>query len=148
MRRARCGSQAGEMREIAFLALGSNLGDRTAYLSQAREAIGRLPRTRLLAASRTEETAPLGSATTHPFLNQMVVIETELTPRELLGAIHEIEEAAGRTREVHWGSRTLDVDIVEYGSHRVDEADLQVPHPQLPNRPFWHRELDELRQVL
>lgn len=94
--------------------------------------------------SSAEETAPLGGATTEPFLNQMIALETELSPRALLDAIHAIEHRAGRVRTVRWGARTLDIDIVRFAQQEVHEPDLEVPHPQLPHRDFWQRELAEL----
>jgi 2-amino-4-hydroxy-6-hydroxymethyldihydropteridine diphosphokinase len=127
-----------------YLALGSNLGDRAGYLRQAREAIARLPETRVLAASAVEETAPLGGLDQPPYLNQMVLVETALEPRALLEACQEIERRAGRHRGEHWGSRTLDLDIVRYGRLHVAEPDLVIPHPGVAEREFWQRELAEL----
>jgi 2-amino-4-hydroxy-6-hydroxymethyldihydropteridine diphosphokinase len=128
----------------AFVALGSNLGDRSGYLARGREALARLPRTALIAASAVEETAPLGPLDQPPYLNQMVLLRTGLTPWELLDACLGIERGAGRTRRVRWGPRTLDLDIVRFGRQRVRQAGLVIPHPELPNRPFWQRELAEL----
>jgi len=132
-------------RERAFVALGSNLGDREDHLRAARAALGHLPGTDLVAASAIEETEPLGGMSQPPYLNQMVVLETTLSPRALLDALHAIEQQAGRVRTSRWGARTLDLDIVRYGDQRVDEPDLIIPHPELPNRDFWLRELAELR---
>jgi 2-amino-4-hydroxy-6-hydroxymethyldihydropteridine diphosphokinase len=134
------------MRDIAYLALGSNMGDRAGYLAAARDALAQLPHSRVLAVSSAEETAPLGGATTEPFLNQMIALETELSPRALLDAIHVIEQQAGRERRVRWAARTLDIDIVQFARQQVHERGLQVPHPELPNREFWQRELAELGQ--
>ena len=78
----------------------------------------------------------------------MIAIETELSPRELLDHLHEIERAAGRERGVRWGPRTLDLDIVALEGQSVDEPGLTVPHPELPRRDFWRRELAELRGAL
>ena len=130
--------------EWAFVALGSNLGDRAGYLARARGALALLPRTALVAASAVEETAPLGPPGQPPYLNQMVLLRTALSPRQLLDACLAIEQGAGRTRRARWGSRTLDLDIVRFGERRLHEADLTVPHPELPNRAFWQRELAEL----
>lgn len=130
--------------ERAAIALGSNLGDRRRHLRRARQAIARLPETRMVRASRVEETKPLGQIAQGPFLNQMLLIETGLGPRELLCALQEIERASGRVRRERWGPRTLDCDVVLYGDRRVGESDLIVPHPELANRPFWQRELAEL----
>ena len=128
----------------ALIALGSNLGDRAAHLSAGRQALAALPATALVAASSVEETAPLGGKAQPPYLNQMVALETRLSPRELLAACQAIEHAEGRVRTEHWGARTLDLDIVRYGQKRVAEPDLIIPHPELPNRDFWIRELAEL----
>lgn len=131
-------------RELAWVALGSNLGDRARYLREARRSLDALPDTRLIAASRVEETAPLGGLDQPAYLNQMVLLETALEPRALLAACQLIETAAGRVREGRWGSRTLDIDIVRYGDRTIAEPDLVIPHPGLPLRDFWQRELAEL----
>jgi 2-amino-4-hydroxy-6-hydroxymethyldihydropteridine diphosphokinase len=131
-------------REPVFVALGSNLGDRAAHLQAGREALGALPGTRLIAASAIEETAPLASMDQPPYLNQMVLLETDLEPRALLQACQTIERREGRQRTERWGARTLDLDIVRFGKRQVKESDLIIPHPELPNRDFWRRELAEL----
>lgn len=130
--------------ERVFVALGSNLGDRTAHLTAAREALERLPDTRLVAASNIEETRPLGGMDQPPYLNQMVLLETALDPHRLLQALQAIERARGRVRAGRWGPRTLDLDIVAFGDRHIRDPDLVVPHPELPNRDFWQRELSEL----
>ncbi len=132
------------MSERAAVALGSNLGDRAATLSRAREAIARLPRTRIAAASDVEETEPLGPVPQGPYLNQMLIVETDLAPHDLLLALLEIERQEGRVRRERWGPRTLDCDVVLYGDRHIREKDLVVPHPELPNRDFWQRELRQL----
>ena len=132
------------MRDIAYIALGSNLGDRAGELARAREAIAALPDTRVLRESAIEETEPIGPAQPW-FLNQMIAVETSLSPHELLRQLQSIEDQAGRTRTTRWGPRTLDLDIVCFAHQSVHEPDLWVPHPELPNRDFWQRELAELR---
>lgn len=133
--------------ERVFVALGSNVGDRGGHLAAAREALGRLPATRLVAASAVEETAPLGSMAQPPYLNQMVLLDTELEPHALLAALQAIERARGRVRTTRWGPRTLDLDIVAYGDRQVRDPDLVIPHPELPRREFWQRELSELARA-
>ncbi len=130
--------------EPVYVALGSNLGDRAAHLAAARAGLARLPGTRVVAASAVEETAPLGAMPQPPYLNQMLLLETTLAPRELLVACHRLEQAAGRDRRERWASRTLDLDIVKFGQRRLAEPDLQIPHPGLADRDFWRRELAEL----
>ena len=128
----------------AYIALGSNLGDRAGHLAAARAALASLPDTAVLAVSAVEETAPLGGLPQAPYLNQMVLVETTLSARRLLEACLEIEGAAGRVRGVRWAPRPLDLDIVRFGDHRIAEPGLTVPHPGLPERDFWQRELAEL----
>lgn len=134
------------MTEIAYVALGSNLGDREGYLRQGRDAIAGLPQTRLLGASGIDETEPLGPVAQGAYLNQMIAIETALAPAELLEALLRIERDAGRERTTRWGPRTLDLDIVMYESTELRTPELTIPHPELPNRPFWQHELAQLRR--
>lgn len=133
------------MVDVAYIALGSNLGDRDAHLARARAALAALPESRIIGESSIEETAPLGPIEQPSYLNQMVAVETSLAPRELLAHLHAIESREGRVRRERWGPRTLDLDIVRFERQVVDEVDLHVPHAELPNRAFWQRELDELR---
>jgi 2-amino-4-hydroxy-6-hydroxymethyldihydropteridine diphosphokinase len=128
----------------AFVALGSNLGDRGAALREATSEIGRLPNTQVMAASEVEETEPLGSVPQGKYLNQMLLIRTGLGPRGLLEGLLAIERRMGRVRTERWGERTIDLDIVRYGKAVVNEPGLTIPHPELPNRDFWQRELAEL----
>ncbi len=132
--------------ERVYVALGSNVGDRAAHLAYARARLAAVPRTRLLQESRVEETAPLGPVPQGAYLNQMVLLETTLEPAELLVHLHAIESERGRERRpgVRWGPRTLDLDIVRFGDRVMREPNLVIPHPELPNRPFWQRELAEL----
>jgi 2-amino-4-hydroxy-6-hydroxymethyldihydropteridine diphosphokinase len=134
------------MGDVVHLALGSNLGDRAGHLAFARARIDALPRTRLLAASPVEETAPVGPVPQGPYLNQMLRVETALAPEDLLDACLAIEAEAGRDRSAapRWGARTLDVDVVLFGARRIDSPRLRVPHPELANRDFWQRELGAL----
>jgi 2-amino-4-hydroxy-6-hydroxymethyldihydropteridine diphosphokinase len=131
-------------KERAYVALGSNVGDRAGHLAAARAALAALPGTRLLAESAIEETAPLAGMEQPPYLNQMVLLETALEPRALLAACQAIERSRGRVRAEHWGPRTLDLDIVRYGHRRMADPDLIIPHPGLSDRDFWIRELAEL----
>ncbi len=133
------------MKDVAYIALGSNLGQREVFLAQARRAIAALAGTRLLGQTDAEETAPIGPVTQGPFLNQMIAIETDLSPRDLLTELQQIEADAGRVREEHWGPRTLDLDIVLFEKQSVREPGLTIPHAELSNRDFWLRELASLR---
>jgi 2-amino-4-hydroxy-6-hydroxymethyldihydropteridine diphosphokinase len=136
------------MRERAFVALGSNLGDRPAHLDRARAALSLLPSSRLEAVSSLEETAPLGAMAQPPYLNQMVVLATALPPEALLAALQRIEQSLGRVRGVRWAARTIDLDLVRYGSRRMRSATLELPHPGLSAREFWQREIAELARAM
>lgn len=115
----------------AFLGLGSNLGDRARHLADAIAAIPDL-----VAVSPTYETDPVGGPEQGPYLNLVVELGTDRTPRELLELCRALETAAGRVRTERWGPRTLDVDVLLVGDLEVDEPDLQVPHPRLWERAF------------
>jgi len=128
----------------AFVSLGSNLGERAAALRAARTALAALPRTSLLAASRIYETEPQDRGDQPPFLNQVVCLETALSPRELLDAARRIEHAAGRVRDVRFGPRTLDIDILLFQGVESDEPELTLPHPRLWQRAFVLVPLAEL----
>jgi 2-amino-4-hydroxy-6-hydroxymethyldihydropteridine diphosphokinase len=124
----------------AFLGLGSNLGDRQAYL---REAVGSL--SEVVAVSPIYETDPVGGPDGQgPYLNLVVEIDSDLSPRELLGVCHRLESAAGRVRQERWGPRTLDVDILWTDGEPVDEPDLQIPHPRMYERRFVMAPLADL----
>ncbi|MCZ6917311.1 MAG: 2-amino-4-hydroxy-6-hydroxymethyldihydropteridine diphosphokinase [Gemmatimonadetes bacterium] len=132
------------MGEWAFVALGSNVGDRAAHLEAGRHKLATLPRTAVLAESTIEETVPIGPVKQGKFLNQMVLLDTEQAPTEILEAAQAAERETGRVREDRWGPRTLDVDIVRFGDRNIRRSDLTVPHPELARRPFWLREHTEL----
>jgi len=132
------------MPECAYVALGSNLGDRSGFLTYARNRLSRLPKTVFLAESSIEETAPIGPVEQGPYLNQMVLLRTDLSPRELLRSCQAIEQEAGRVRGERWGARTIDLDIVRFGDHIARWDDLVLPHPEFSNRAFWQREIAEL----
>ncbi len=116
----------------AYLGLGSNLGDRRAHL---RHAVDALPD--VVAVSPVYETEPVGGpAGQGPYLNLVVALETELSPRELLELAHHLEQAAGRVRAERNGPRPLDVDVLLVGDLCIDEPDLVIPHPRMWQRRF------------
>ena len=124
----------------AFIGIGSNLGDRWARL---REAVAALPG--VVAVSPVYETEPLGGpAGQGPYLNAVVELDTDLSPRDLLALAHRLETAAGRRRAEFHGPRTLDVDVLLVGDMVVDEPDLVVPHPRMHERRFVLRPLADL----
>jgi 2-amino-4-hydroxy-6-hydroxymethyldihydropteridine diphosphokinase len=120
----------------AYLALGSNLGDRAANLQSAVDGLARADEIRVVALSRVYETAPVGGPAQDDYLNAVVAIETDLEPHDVLRVAHRLEDAAGRVRRERWGPRTLDVDVLLYDDVRVDDADLTVPHPRMWERGF------------
>jgi len=120
----------------AYLALGSNLGDRAAHIRSALAALATHPAVDLLAASPLYETPPWGPVPQGPYLNACAAIATTLSPRALLDLCLAIEREAGRERIVRWGPRTLDLDILLYGDATVDEPDLRIPHPRMMERAF------------
>ena len=115
----------------AFLGLGSNLGDRRRHL---RDAVAAIPD--VVAVSRVYETAPVGGPDQGAYLNVVVRLDTERSPRELLDICREREAEAQRVRMVRWGPRTLDVDVLWVDGQTVDEPDLVVPHPRMFERAF------------
>lgn len=120
----------------AVLALGSNLGDRLGTLQGAADAIAAIPGVCLTAASPVYETAPVGGPRQPDYLNAVLLATTELAPEDLLGALHEVEAAFERTREVRWGPRTLDIDIISYEGVTSDDPQLTLPHPRAHERAF------------
>jgi 2-amino-4-hydroxy-6-hydroxymethyldihydropteridine diphosphokinase len=131
--------------EIAYIALGSNMGDREHYLAAARTAIAAVGGTRIVAESEIEETEPVGPPGQGRYLNQMLAVETRLDPETLLRELQRIEAENNRTRDVRWGERTLDLDIVAYGERHVNTDTVVIPHPELPNRDFWRRGLAQVK---
>jgi 2-amino-4-hydroxy-6-hydroxymethyldihydropteridine diphosphokinase len=134
--------------DLAFIALGSNVGDRHRHFSAARAAIAALPDTFIIAESDVEETEPLGGRQQEKYLNQMLAVRTALEPTQLLSELQGIERANGRTRGERWESRTLDLDIVAYGDTTLATAQLTLPHPGLPERDFWRRQIAQLEERL
>jgi 2-amino-4-hydroxy-6-hydroxymethyldihydropteridine diphosphokinase len=129
----------------AYLALGSNLGDREAHLAAALEALRTRRDVRVTAVSRVYETAPVGPPPQGPYLNAVVRLRTTLAPRALLALLLEIEAGRGRRREgARWTARTLDLDLLFYGALVLDEPGLTLPHPRLHERDFV---LAPLREV-
>ena len=124
------------------VALGANLGDARATLSSAVAAVGAMPGMRVRAVSPLVETDPVGGPEQPAYLNAVLVGETTVAPDELLARLHTIEADHGRTREVHWGARTLDLDLVQFGMPgvasevRSDRPGLALPHPRAHERGF------------
>ena len=127
-----------------FLSLGSNLGGRVQFLEEAVESLGRS----VVAVSPLYETEPVGGPEQGRFLNLVVELDTDLSPRELLAVCHRLESAAQRVRQERWGPRTLDVDIIHVDGVTVNEPDLQIPHPRMNVRRFVLAPLADLAPEL
>jgi len=129
--------------ERAYLALGSNLGDRLSNLERAVRYLDALPGVRVLRSSRVYETAPVGPVQPD-YLNAVVDVETALDPRRLLEACLAAEDAMGRVRSERWGPRIIDVDVLTYDRREIHEEGLDVPHPRMHERAFVLAPLLEL----
>jgi 2-amino-4-hydroxy-6-hydroxymethyldihydropteridine diphosphokinase len=127
-------SDAGARR--VFLSLGSNVGDRAGYLGAAGEALAALPATGIVAASQIYETAPQGHLDQDAFLNQVICLDTGLQPRDLLVECQRIEHEHGRLRELRFGPRTLDIDILLFQDVESEDPELTLPHPRMVKRAF------------
>lgn len=120
----------------AYLALGSNLGDRLGNLRSAVDGLVVHPAIVVVAVSRVYETDPVGGPVQDDYLNAVVVIDTDLAPVELLAVAQGLEEAAARVRGERWGPRTLDVDVLLYEGVESDDPTLTLPHPRMWERGF------------
>ena len=124
------------MGTVAFLGLGSNLGDRLTNLQGAVDLLQVEPGLRVLTSSRVWETAPVGGPPQPDYLNAVIRVETDLSARDLLDVAHRVEERLGRVRKERWGARSIDIDLLLFDEETIDEADLVVPHPRLSQRAF------------
>jgi len=136
------------METTAFVGIGSNLGDREANLRSAIELLTAEDGIEVVAVSEVRETEPVGPVEQGPFLNGVVQVETTLPPGDLLERLLSVESRLGRVRAERWGPRTIDLDLLLYGSERVDEPGLTVPHPRLHERRFALEPLLDLDPTL
>lgn len=128
----------------AYIALGSNMGDSLALLSGGIEALQKHPSMKVQKISTLITTAPYGGVEQNDFLNGALCLDTLLSPEELLVELHRIEAAAGRERLVHWGPRSLDLDILFYDKLVYESEDLVIPHVDLHNREFVLAPMSEI----
>ena len=126
-----------------FLLLGSNLGNRQLFLKQAIEYI-ETEIAPLFKISSVYETQSLGKTDAPDYLNQVIVLQTDLAPPAVLKIVLHTENILGRHREEKWGSRTIDIDILFYGQQIINEPGLVIPHPELQNRRFTLEPLAEI----
>lgn len=130
-----------------FIGLGSNLGDRAYYLNEAISALEG-PSIKVKATSRIYETEPWGGIDQPLYWNQVIEIDTSLEPLDLLHICQEIELRLGRERKVHWGPRTIDIDLLIYDNRVNDSEELRLPHPYLEDRAFVIAPLREIAPKL
>ena len=123
---------------VAYLCLGSNLGDRVGYIQQAAKLIEEGGFVSLIRSSAIYETEPWGNQEQGWFLNAIIEVKTKLSPNDLLKHCLDVEKRLGRNREgqAHWGARVIDVDILLYGDSIINEIDLKIPHEHLHERAF------------
>ncbi len=131
-------------RHVAYLSIGSNMGDRKAYLDEAISSLDNNDDTKVVKASGYYETEPYGYTDQPDFINAAVEIETILTPQELLDAVHVIENKCGRERTIHWGPRTLDIDILLFDDIIMNTETLIIPHPEMLKRRFVLEPMNEI----
>ncbi|HEX2926038.1 MAG TPA: 2-amino-4-hydroxy-6-hydroxymethyldihydropteridine diphosphokinase [Ruminiclostridium sp.] len=128
----------------AYIGLGSNLGDRESRLNRAIELLAQAEGVKVTAASSYYNTAPVGYEQQPDFLNAVVEVRTALSPDQLLKLCSEIEKEQKRERIIRWGPRTIDLDILLFGSKIINEKDLIIPHPRMHERRFVLEPLNEI----
>jgi 2-amino-4-hydroxy-6-hydroxymethyldihydropteridine diphosphokinase len=144
---ARKGKKGGAKRKgvaTVYLGLGSNVGDREEYIEQAVFLLEKNPNIEVIKRSTIYETEPEGGGQQPPFFNGALEIKTKLTPHKLLDLLQEIEATLGREREIEWGPRTIDIDILLYADEIVSDDKLQIPHPLMHERLFVLKPLKEI----
>ena len=124
------------MKNKVYLSLGSNIGNRQKYIESAIELIGKTEGIEILKKSELYETSPVGYVEQNLFLNTVIKIETDFSAREILKIINKIENELDRKREIRWGPRTIDIDILIFSDKKIDEMDLIIPHKEMLNRLF------------
>ncbi|WP_320127639.1 2-amino-4-hydroxy-6-hydroxymethyldihydropteridine diphosphokinase [uncultured Sphaerochaeta sp.] len=129
---------------LAYIALGSNLGNKKENLDKAIAELGKTEGIKVTAVSSFLETAPVGYTDQPNFLNGVVGVQTTLTPYQLLKRCNEIEQTLKRVRLIHWGPRTIDLDILLYGNLIQQEEKLTIPHPRMLEREFVMQPLCEI----
>ena len=124
------------MKNKVYLSLGSNIGNRQEYIKSAIELVGKTEGIRILKKSGLYETSPVGYVEQDLFLNAVIKIETDFSEREILKIINKIENELDRKREIRWGPRTIDIDILIFSDKKINETDLIIPHKEMLNRLF------------
>jgi len=127
--------QIKDFQNHAYLLLGTNQGDRSSYLSKAIQQLKKYVGT-IVQNSFIYQTKAWGMTNQPDFLNQVIAINTQLTPFELLDTCQKIEKKLGRKRIIQWGQRTIDIDILYFNKEIISSKNLTIPHPEIPNRRF------------
>ena len=127
-----------------YLSVGSNMGDKEKWIGDGIAALSKHPRIKEVETSRLLWTKPYGGVRQEDFLNGVIALQTTLSPEELLEFLHQVEKAAGRERKIHWGPRTLDLDIIFYDKLVMETEDLILPHIDMENRFFVLKPLSEM----
>jgi len=134
------------MNNIAYIALGSNIGERYTYLTEAIKFLNKNPYIHVDDVSSVYETEPVGYTDQSCFLNLVIKISTNLSSQELLKVTQKVENGLGRKREIRWGPRTIDLDILLYNQENIEAENLIVPHPRMFERAFVIVPLLEINQ--
>ena len=124
------------MKNKVYLSLGSNIGNRQEYIESAIELVGKTEGIKILKKSGLYETSPVGYVEQDLFLNAVIKIKTDFSEREILKIINKIENEVDRKREIRWGPRTIDIDILIFSDKKINETDLIIPHKEMLNRLF------------
>ena len=124
------------MKNKVYLSLGSNIGNRQEYIESAIELVGKREGIKILKKSGLYETSPVGYVEQDLFLNTVIKIKTDFSEREILKIINKIENELDRKREIRWGPRTIDIDILIFSDKKINETDLIIPHKEMLNRLF------------
>ena len=124
------------MKNKVYLSLGSNIGNRQEYIESAIELVGKTEGIKILKKSGLYETSPVGYVEQDLFLNAVIKIKTDFSEREILKIINKIENELDRKREIRWGPRTIDIDILIFSDKKINETDLIIPHKEMLNRLF------------
>ncbi|EIJ80058.1 2-amino-4-hydroxy-6-hydroxymethyldihydropteridine pyrophosphokinase [Bacillus methanolicus PB1] len=136
------------MENSAFIALGSNIGDRYAYLKKAVLELDSFEEIKVVRTSSIYETDPVGYEDQNKFLNMVIKVNTSLGPFELLDICLDVEQKFGRKREKKWGPRTIDLDILLYNNENIETEKLKVPHPRMKERAFVMIPFMEIRNSM
>ena len=124
------------MKNKVYLSLGSNIGNRQEYIESAIELVGKTEGIKILKKSGLYETSPVGYVEQDLFLNAVIKIKTDFSEREILKIINKIENELDRKREIRWGPRTIDIDILIFSDKKINETDLIIPDKEMLNRLF------------